>query len=580
MSDKPAELGSLISGDDLGRKVAHLWSRWNIQRRAWIEEQKELRNFLFATDTSTTTQGGNGWKNTTTLPKLTQIRDNLHSNYLSALFPNDNWLRWEAYSKEDAVQAKQEAIEAYMSNKTRDGSFRQVMSRLLYDYIDSGNAFMTATFEASFKDPDKAIPEYIGPRLVRIAPESIVFNPTANTFAESPKIIRTIRTVGELRSQAADEPDNAFLHQALADRDLIRFNITNYGIEDNDMAEGFQVDGFGNLQEYYMSDYIEVLEFWGDWHDNRTGKLERNKVITVIDRARVIRNVDMPSWMGSAPIYHVGWRLRPNNLWAMGPLNNLVGMQYRIDHLENSKADAYDLAIHPPLKIIGEVEDFTWGPGEEIHLDEGGDVTEMARNVQWVLQSNNEVALLEQRMEQYAGAPREAMGIRSPGEKTAFEVQSLQNASGRIFQEKITTFETDGLEPVLNAMLETSRRNMEINDVIRTMDDDLGVTKFLDISQADITAKGKLRPIGARHFAAQAQLLQNLVGVMGGPLGQMIAPHTSSIQMARLLEDSLGLEQFKLFSPNIAIFEQQETQRLASQAQEDLEAEDAVTVPE
>ena len=26
---------------------------------------------------------------------LTQIRDNLHANYLDALFPNDDWMKWE-----------------------------------------------------------------------------------------------------------------------------------------------------------------------------------------------------------------------------------------------------------------------------------------------------------------------------------------------------------------------------------------------------------------------------------------------------------------------------------------------------
>ena len=51
-----------------------------------------MRNFLFATDTSKTSVGGLPWKNSTTLPKLTQIRDNLHANYMSAVFPNDNWL--------------------------------------------------------------------------------------------------------------------------------------------------------------------------------------------------------------------------------------------------------------------------------------------------------------------------------------------------------------------------------------------------------------------------------------------------------------------------------------------------------
>ena len=125
-------------------------------------------------------------------------------------------------------------------------------------------------------------------------------------------------------------------------------------------------------------------------------------------------------------------------------------------------------------------------------------------------------------------------------------------------------------------MLETAVRNMELSDVIRVMDTDLGVTAFRTISKEDLTAKGKLRPIGARHFAAQAQLLQNLTGVFNSPIGQMIAPHTSGQEMAKLVEDTLGLERFSLFAPNAAVFEQQETQRQMNQAQENLAAEDEV----
>ena len=83
----------------------------------------------------------------------------------------------------------------------------------------------------------------------------------------------------------------------------------------------------------------------------------------------VVLKEPIPSWSGHAPIYHVGWRTRPDNLWAMGPLENLVGMQYRIDHLENLKADAMDLAVLPPLVIKGEVEQFKYAPGAEIHID-------------------------------------------------------------------------------------------------------------------------------------------------------------------------------------------------------------------
>jgi len=173
------------------------------------------------------------------------------------------------------------------------------------------------------------------------------------------------------------------------------------------------------------------------------------------------------------------------------------------------------------------------------------------------------------------------MGIRTAGEKTAFEVQSLQNAAGRIFQEKITSFEIELLEPTLNAMLESARRNMEAFDVVRVLDDDLAVQSFLSVTKDDITGSGKIRPVGARHYASQAQLVQNLSMMLNGPMAQVVAPHLSGIQLTKLLEDVLGLERYNLFKPNAAIFEQQETQRLVNQrlvnqAQEDLQMEAAV----
>lgn len=576
MARKPLEVDAKMFGqDNLAKYIANVWHTHNSQRQTKITQWKELRNYVFATDTTTTTNATLPWKNSTTLPKLCQIRDNLHSNYISALFPNDEWLKWEAYSASDATKKKTSAIESYMANKTREGGFRSEISKMVYDYIDYGNVFGTVEFESTFIENNlgEKVIDYIGPKARRISPLDIIFNPLATSFKDSWKVIRSIRNIGELRMMAEDQPDNMYLQEALKKRDVMSAHAAGYGIENMDKDEGMVVDGFGNYSEYLQSGYVEFLEFYGDIHDQESGQVKRGKVITVIDRMFIIREENIPSWMGSAPIFHTGWRTRPDNLWAMGPLDNLVGMQYRIDHLENLKADAMDLAVLPPLVISGEVEEFKYKPGAEIHIDENGSVTELAKNVQWVIQADNAIQLLEQRMEMYAGAPREAMGIRTAGEKTAFEVQQLQNAAGRIFQEKATTFEIELLEKLLNAMLEISTRNMDREDVIRVIDDDLGVQTFMTITKEDITASGKLRPIGARHFAAQAQLVQNLSAISNTQIWQQISPHTSAKALAKLVEDVLGLSRYSLFSPNAAVFEQQETARLANQAGEDLNME-------
>lgn len=578
MSTKIAELTVMLTQDSCSQWVGYLWNKFNDQRRDWIDEKKELRDYIFATDTSTTSNSTLPWKNSTTLPKLCQIRDNLHSNYLSSLFPNDDWLRWQGYGKGDSTKKKAKAIQAYMANKCREGHFRTEMSKLLLDYIDYGNAFATCTFESKYKEmPDgTVVPDYIGPRVKRISPLDIVFNPLAGDFTSTFKIIRSVKTIGELKKLAAEEPEQAFWAPAIARREEIRSKAGAYSVEDFDKACGYQADGFGNMYEYYMSDFVEILEFYGDYHNQQTGELTTNVIVTVVDRSIEVRQEPIPSWLGHAPIYQVGWRTRPDNLWSMGPLDNLVGMQYRIDHIENLRADAMDLIVHPPLKIIGEVEEFTWGPSCEIHLDEGGDVSEVSKNLNGILLAANDIQMYEDRMELYAGAPREAMGIRTPGEKTALEVQTLSNAAGRIFQEKITTFEIELLERVLNAMLETSRRNMDTSDIIRVMDDDLGVKEFLTVTKEDITANGKIRPVGARHFAKQAQDLQNIIGIFNSPIGQMIAPHTSGKAMSQFVDDVTGLTGYEIFRPNIAIAEQQETQSLVNQASEDLEVQNAV----
>lgn len=568
-SDTVVELRGLLNKEDKAEWISNLWVKYNNQRQSKVAEWAEVDKYLFATDTTTTSNQTLPWTHNATAPKLAQIRDNLHANYISSLFPNDKWLTWVAYSKESAKKDKAKTITSYMENKTREGGFRETISRLLYDYIDKGNAFSMPSFEARYKVSDnERIADFVGPKAIRISPYDIVFDPTATSFENTHKVIRSMVTLGQLRKMAQTHPDQAYWTDVLERRDALRKAAVTYSMEDWVKASQYMVDGFGSLQEYYLSDSVEILEFYGDYHDAHTGMLETNRMITVADRTHAVRDIEVPTYGGKPAIRHVGWRLRPDNLWAMGPLDNLVGMQYMVDHYVNMAANALDLKVMPPKKVIGDVEAFTWEPNAEIHIDENGDVQEMAQQFGDISTTLEFIQQLEFRMEMYAGAPREAMGIRTPGEKTAFEVQALENAAGRIFQEKIVQFELFE-EQILNDMLEETHRNMDFLDVVRIIDDDLGVQQFKEITKEDITADGILRPVGARHFAQRAQELQNLVGVSNSPIWPIIAPHTSGVGLTQFINDVIDLRGYDIFQPNVAVGEQQETQALASQAEED-----------
>jgi len=580
MAGKVQELKALFSdnADDVAQEVGGLWDVWNQKRDPFIQEVLEVQNYVFATDTTTTTVDDLDWKNKTTIPKLCQIRDNLHANYISALFPNDNWVKWEGYEASDQTKEKIAAIESYITTKTNQSKIRDTQSALLYDYIDTGMAFSTTSYvrELTYNPENgREIKGYTGPKEFRIDPMDIVFNPVAPEFYMAPKIVRKIMGIGEIAKLAENNDE---WKAALDKTGNIRRTSGIYSRTDWNKAVRFSVDGFGDLREYYGSNYVEVLTFEGDIWDTENQSLEEDMQIIIIDRSITVIKQKIPHPLGKRRISMVGWRKRPNNLYAMGPLANLVGMQYRIDHLENLKADALDLMVHPPLVIKGDVDPFTWSPNTQILISEDGEVKELGQNLSGVAAANSEIQMLEARMEEFAGAPKQAMGIRTPGEKTAFEVQSLDNAAGRIFQEKIDNFEINLLEPELNNFLATAINEGDIQEVVRTVNTELGVQAFLSVTTNDLMATGTIRPIGSRHFGQQAQLLQNLGGILNGPMAEKIAPHISGIQLAKLVEDSLQLGRFGLVRPNIALIEQQESMSLANTLTEEGQVDDATPI--
>ena len=567
MAGTVLDIESIIHSDVLGTEIANKWMEWNSYRSSWIEQKKELRNYLYATSTKTTGNALLPWSNTTTTPKLTQISDNLHANYMATLFPQNKWMKWEALDKESGTKLKRDIIQAYMDNKIRQSNFITVASKLVQDYIIYGNCFATVEFEKSFrkKKDGSQVLDYVGPKLVRISPYDICFNPTAASFDKTPKIIKSIMTLGEVKKLIDDSGNTAY--QAVFDKMVYARNAVKGGDADVSKGNAYTADGFTDIKNYYNSNYVEILTFYGDIYDYSNSLLLRDRIITVIDRAYILENVEQPTWSGKSPIFMAGWRERPDNLYAMGPLDNLVGMQYRIDHLENLKADVFDQIAYPIMKIKGEVDDFDFAPGSRAYVGEEGDVSYLVPDAT-ALGADFQIRTLEDKMEEMAGAPRQAMGIRTPGEKTAFEVQQLQNSASRIFEHKAAHFERVFLEPALNAMLELSTRNLDMIDNIEIVDPNSGVTVFRSIKKEDISGNGKIVPMGARHFAEKARRVQSL-----STLWQLkatdpsVAAHLSGKKFAQILAEELN--EPDLFGENIAVKEQAETQM----AMQDTEAD-------
>lgn len=573
MTSQVHALDDTIQPDRLATDIADMFVTWDTYKRPKKNDWQEIQRYVFATNTSQTTNSQLPWKNKTTIPKLCQIRDNLLSNYRINIYPQRKYYDWEANERASDSVAKRDSIINYMRWVTSQSTHDAEMDKLIADYVDYGNAFGTVELvDERVNNGTTSQAGYVGPTIRRISPLDIVFNPIAESFERSPKVIRSLMSMGEIKEmlERMSTDDNREEYEALWTyfKDIRNVATAYDGNLNNDRI--FEMDGFGTFSAYLESDTVEILTFYGDIFDTENDKLLKNHVITVVDRHKLIGKKPNPSYFGHPPIFHCAWRKRSDNLWGMGPLDNLVGMQYRLDHVENMKADIFDLVTFPVQKVKGFVEDYTWQPGEKIYVSEEGDVELVTPDVN-VLQANMEIQYLEKLMEEMAGAPREALGIRTPGEKTKYEVQSLENASSRVFQNKAQQFNGEMFEKLLNAELELGRRNMTSSTTIQIFDDELKVVSFKQLSVEDITGVGRIRPIASRHFAEQAEIVQNLTNLTNSPLWQTVQPHFSSVQIAKMLERMFKLEDFEIVLPYVALSEQAEAQKQSQALEESVQ---------
>ena len=574
---KALVLEEVYPKETLASNISDKWHTWNLARRSSLERWQELRNYLFATDTMSTSNRALPWKNTTTKPKLTQIRDNLFANYKYALMPRSKWLYWEP--GDEVSLEKRDHIEAFMNDVVSRPEFEEFIDKIITDFVDYGNPFAMPDWMDSRRKliSGSTSGGYVGPVAVRIDPQSIVFDPTVSDFRLSPKIIRSFVSYGHLKTivdeqiSVADEYEREVAQKALKRLREVRNAVALAGDNIQYKDEAYQIDGFSSYTDYLRGDSIELLTFYGDLYDIEKDKLYRNYKIVVADRAVVILMEPNPSIFAYPPIFKSGWRKRQDNQWAMGPLENLVGLQYRLDHLENFKSDMVDLTAGPPVMIKGEVADFTWGPFERIYTnDPQGDVKLLTPSFP-AMELSAEIESIQRTMEEMAGSPKESMGFRTPGEKTAFEIQRLENAASRIFQNKIMQLERELLEPLLNAMLELAIANAPEAFSVKKTSEDYGATVFLSLTKDDITGAGRIRPLAARHFAERANMVQNLSNLVASGLwqDQGIRVHFSGKQVAKLLEESLDLKDWDVFRENVQVYESAKTQVAQQIAQEE-----------
>ena len=568
------EIKKLQEPDGLATAIANKYVAWESSRDRWYRNAQETLENLYATSTHDIRNQSHEWDNSTHIPKLTQIRDMLITYYLDAMFSLPDYIDWEAYDTDSADIETKNILKSLAKQMVHDSDFEPTIRQIVEDYVDYGNAFATAV---PYRKTLKESLLYEGPKAIRINPMDIFFDPLATSFENSPKIIRTVMTLGELMQSAEQftQDENIFkkaLNKAVKKRRTIYDNISanQKSVILDDICH---IAGFDSWSTYYASDTVELLTFYGDLYDIEANKLYKNSRIIVMDRAHVLLNEPITDYGFGCNIFKAGWRDRKDNLWSMSPLDNIKGMQFMIDFLENKRADVFNLISNPIIVTKGDVEmpEYIF-PGCHVGVDVDGDI-QFIRPDATALQADLYVDRYLTLMEEMAGTPREAMGFRTPGEKTAFEISQLNTASSRLFNEKVRKFEKEVLEPLLTLMI---RIYMSDDSRIVKLEfkTSRGAPMFRDVYLSDLKALGRFVALGSNTYTEKAKIAQTLMQLSNTALYQdpLVSNWINPEATAKALIYSTGLDKFdNIIRENARISAELNMRSVAENAQQVLE---------
>lgn len=571
--------------NQLAREISSLHDSWSSQKTTHDARIREAKQFVFATSTRETSNVTNDHDHSTNIPKITQIYDSLKANYGSALMPHDHWFKFEGQDTKSVNKETRRKLEAYLRTKHRQNGLEAVADELLDDWVLEGNCFAGVYFTNKSATGSNGVSTqgYKGPMVYRISPNDIVFNPLSINFDSAPKIIRSVLSLGELARKIKERPGDEYLSEVFDKLVYVRQKVNGYTIDDINKSTQYVMDGYGSYGEYLKSNHVEILDFYGDIFNIETGEFFPSHVISVVDRRWVIRSVPIDTWNGNPMIFHSGWRKRPDNVWCMSPLENIVGMQYKINHLENAKADAFDKMLMPDRVIIGDVAEIVQSEDGSItyHIDsERGDVKDLAPDTT-VLNADFQISNYMRMMEEMVGAPREAAGFRTPGEKTKYEVSKLLTAADRMFQYKLEQFEVQMLQKILSAEVEVSRKYLvQVGpDTVEMEDPQTGAKEFIEFTADDLEVVGSLLPVGSHYYARKMQLIANLETLHNLPLKDPeVAIHFPAEKLAKLWEELMEFDDFELVTLYGRIAERKDAQSRMKAAKDQLDSEDAANV--
>jgi len=343
---------------------------------------------------------------------------------------------------------------------------------------------------------------YDDPKIEHIDLWDFYVDPEATSIDDAEYCIHRIYRTKEHLKKLAD----AGIYKNI-DKVEIRANIINadLGAEERRAAVGLGTVG--------QTDRIELIEYWED-----------DRIITVANRAVVIRNEPNPFWHGRKPFVRLVDQPVPHEFYGIGEIEPIEYLQLELNDTRNQRMDNVNLVLNRMWKVLRSADidpaQLVSRPGGFVEVDDMNDI-EPLEFIDVTSSSYKEEEEIKRDIDRTTGVYDYARGETTDRRETATTASILSSAANERFKLKIQLMEDMGLRRLGSLLVQLNQQFIDKERVIRILGPD-GMF-FNTIGPDDIKGQFDVMAIGStvepvvNRDARLNQLTQLYANLQGSP---------------------------------------------------------------
>jgi len=513
-------------------KVYEMWTRWAAERiskeKVWLQCEKA---YLSKFDV---TQGTPKWKSRAFVPASFSAVENIHSQIMSGLFPNERF--FDVHPMDDGFELRAAAAKELLYQQVYASDFRTNVSHFLKQLITIGNSAAIVDWSEEYSGDEQI---FSGSRFKTLDMKYFHVDP----FASDPHTANKLRKYWLTYEEA--EALEIFDTDALK---LLKGSAGNGGVsasqEDaNHIATAQAADMTTGVDTNRGA--LEVTELWGSFeHD---GEVYNNFVCSVANGV-LLRLQPSPYEHGRDPFIFARYSVVAGEAYGIGALEPALPLQYLINSFTNQKVDELSIIINGMFKFkddgVIDIDNLVAEPGalfEVADMDNFQPVTPASA----VSLAYQEIGDLERKFEEATGAIKLVSGGAPDGARTATEVMALTQSGNSRFNEILAQVETSVIRTSLRMYLSNAAQFMSEEQSIKILgqDDADEIDAWQSIHPDDLRGRYDIKPGGSRLVAMREFRLKNLMTYLQ-TVGQVqaLAPRLDWAKINKRIMRELGFD--------------------------------------